>query len=61
MSTENPLKNPKEYNCKLCDFSCRKQCDYDRHLLTRKHKLATKSTEKIPKNANYHIYFFFAF
>ena len=53
MSTEKTPKNAKHFYCKLCDFSCRKQCDYDRHLLTRKHKLATKSTEKIPKNAAY--------
>ena len=53
MSTKNPLKSPKEYNCKLCDYSTSNSKDFKKHLLTRKHTLATKSTEKIPKNATY--------
>ena len=27
--------------CKLCDFKCCKQSDYDRHIMTRKHKNRT--------------------
>ena len=53
MSTNKTLKNAKQFNCRSCDFSCRKQCDYNRHLLTRKHQLATKSTDFTPKNAKY--------
>jgi len=41
-------KNPTTYECKLCDYvSCNKK-DYNKHLITRKHKLAT--------NGNTHIY-----
>jgi len=53
MATILPPKNAEKFYCEKCDFRCRKQSDYDRHLLTRKHKLATKSTEKMPKNAVY--------
>ena len=53
MSTENPVKIPKQFNCLLCDYSTSNSKDYKKHILTRKHQLATKSTHKIPKNATY--------
>jgi len=31
-------KNAKKYNCDKCDFHCSKECDWNRHLITRKHK-----------------------
>ena len=31
-------KNAKKYNCNECDFHCSKECDWNRHLITRKHK-----------------------
>ena len=34
-------KTPK-YVCKLCAFNCMRNVEYDRHLLTAKHKKATK-------------------
>ena len=36
--------------CEICDFTCSKKSDMDRHLLTRKHKNRTISNEKTPKN-----------
>jgi hypothetical protein len=33
-------KNAKKYVCEKCDFICSKQSDYNRHLLTAKHKQA---------------------
>ena len=49
MSTESTTNNAKtaaKYVCELCDFSCSKICNYTSHILTRKHKLATESTNK---------------
>ena len=50
MATKNPSKNPHKFFCKSCDYYTSSSKDYNKHLLTRKHQLATKSTEKIPKN-----------
>ena len=48
-------KTPDLFECKLCDFKCSKQSDYDRHILTPKHQKATKmlynATYFTPKNA----------
>jgi hypothetical protein len=30
-------KNANKYYCKICDFQCSKQSDWNRHILTRKH------------------------
>jgi hypothetical protein len=53
MATEKTPKNPLLYNCEKCDFKCSNKKDYNRHLLTRKHNLATISnelaTEKTPQ------------
>jgi hypothetical protein len=53
MATQKCHKNAKEYYCEKCDFRCSKESNYKIHLSTRKHQLATKSTEKIPKHAAY--------
>ena len=39
---------PYKFICELCDFSCSKKSDYDRHEFTRKHKNANKNAN----NAN---------
>ena len=50
MSDTKTPKNPCEYICKLCDFKCSNKKDYNRHLLTAKHKLMTTDDDKTPKN-----------
>jgi hypothetical protein len=49
-------KNPKNKHCIFCDYiTCNKK-DYDKHLLTQKHKNNTEVTNgdaKIPKNPHY--------
>ena len=42
-ATNITSKNIKLFNCKECDFICSKKGDYNRHILTSKHKLATSS------------------
>jgi hypothetical protein len=39
------------FKCETCDVICSKISDYDRHLLTRKHRRITEDNEKAPKNA----------
>ncbi len=49
-------KNAEIFECKLCDFKCCKQSDFNRHLLTRKHmnanKMLTNANDFTPKNAD---------
>ena len=37
MNIENTPKNAEKFNCKMCNFICGKQSDWDRHILTQKH------------------------
>jgi len=41
-------KTPKKFQCDKCDFNCSKQSDWNRHLLTRKHK----NTDIFPKDTD---------
>jgi hypothetical protein len=45
------LKNAENYECKNCDFKCCKDSDWNRHILTSKHKNRTKLNDFGPKNA----------
>ena len=46
-------KNIKIFHCENCDFSCYKESEWNRHVITRKHKMidndSEKTTEKIWK------------
>ena len=44
-------KNAEKYSCIKCKFSCSKKSNYDKHLLTAKHKMIHNDTKKMPKNA----------
>ena len=50
-------KIPKKFECKKCDFKCSKQCDWNRHILTRKHindsKMIVNDSVLTPKNTKY--------
>jgi hypothetical protein len=52
MSTKKPPKNAISFYCDSCDFKCCKQSDWNRHLLTSKHKKSTESTFINEKSAN---------
>ena len=47
-------ENAAKFECLKCDFKCSKQSEFDRHLVTRKHKILTNTdtglTEKTPTN-----------
>jgi len=57
----NVINKSNNYQCKYCDYNTRKQCDYNKHMLTRKHKLMaikSKNNEESRKpysceNCNY--------
>jgi len=38
-------------SCEFCNFKCSKQSDFERHLLTNKHKNLIKPNDLTPKNA----------
>jgi len=51
MLTKKMPKNAEKFSCEKCHFSCSKKSNYDKHLLTRKHKMLINVNEKMPKNA----------
>lgn len=51
METQKTPKKRRFFCCKICGFSCSKNSDYERHLLTDKHKWKRNGNEKTPKNA----------
>jgi len=56
MTTKKMPKNAKIFYCELCDFTCSKQSNYNKHISTAKHKNATVcnnyATEKCQKMPN---------
>ena len=46
---KNTSKNIDKFVCVICDFTCSKKGDYNRHLTTRKH---IKLTDKLTTDAN---------
>ena len=53
MATNNTFKNIKFFYCEFCDFNCCKKGDYSRHILTRKHEIATNGNEDDIKKTSY--------
>ena len=51
MTNKISPKNASKYKCELCAFNCSKQSDWDRHIMTRKHKILINPNKKTPKNA----------
>lgn len=57
MMTNDDKKMPKkcqDFFCKICNFVCSKKSNYDKHVLTRKHKMMTFNDKKMPKNTEEH-------
>lgn len=46
---------PNKYNCDNCDYHTSRLSQYNRHLLTAKHKLLTNPNEKVPKSSKAYI------
>jgi hypothetical protein len=52
-ATISALKNAEIYYCDTCSFQCSKKSNYDKHLLTRKHKNATSMLHNATSNDDY--------
>ena len=51
MTKKQVPKSANKFSCERCDFQCSKESNYNRHLMTRKHKIRTNTNKKVPKNA----------
>ena len=45
-----PQKAPIKFSCEVCDYSSSKKRDFERHLLTAKHKMKQNETQKASKS-----------
>ena len=43
-------KIPKKFECKICNYKCSNKKDFNKHLLTAKHKRLTNTDIKVPEN-----------
>ncbi len=50
MTTEKSEKSESIYYCDNCDYKCFRKYDFNKHILTPKHKKQQKSTEKSEKS-----------
>lgn len=48
---ENMPTTVEKFCCEMCDFKCRKESNWNNHLLTLKHQARTKLNNKMPTNA----------
>ena len=46
MPNEISIINPEQYCCKICDYNTVSIKDYNKHLITRKHKILTNPNDK---------------
>jgi hypothetical protein len=52
MDTLNEQNEQEKYYCNICDYICCKKYNYDRHILTDKHKRIQKKEQKEQKEQN---------
>ena len=55
MDNEQLTKNAKIFECSYCDFKCYKKSNYDKHILTDKHKKIMNGNEMVIKNAEQYV------
>jgi hypothetical protein len=53
MATKKSGKIGKNYSCDICDYTCSCNSDFKKHLLTRKHHLATNSNGFVTQKSAY--------
>jgi hypothetical protein len=44
-------KSSKKFHCEKCDYTTSRKSQYDRHILTDKHKMDDKEDKKVPKSS----------
>ena len=50
ITTDNKKVATKKFHCKECNYTTSKKSDYDKHILTAKHKKITMNLKKSPKS-----------
>ena len=55
MTNKKMPKNAENFNCEHCGFTCSKKSNWNKHLLTTKHKILINPNKKIQKNPNFYI------
>ena len=55
MITKQIPKNPKQHSCEKCNYYTSSKKDFNKHILTAKHKMITNGNEKSQKNSNPHM------
>ena len=53
MTYKKMPKNAENFICEKCDFNTSKSSNYEKHVLTRKHKILTNTYKKNAENAEY--------
>lgn len=51
MANKKYEKSSEKYYCKFCNYGTSRQSQYERHLITPKHKRLTNANEKVPKSS----------
>ena len=51
MITKKVPKSSKNFFCEICDYSTSRESQYNRHLMTPKHKMITNDNKKVPKSS----------
>tara|TARA_Y100000992_G_scaffold128641_1_gene84708 strand:- start:6384 stop:7292 length:909 start_codon:yes stop_codon:yes gene_type:complete len=51
MTNKKLAENRQLFYCKFCDYSCRKQSDFNKHLNTTKHKILINPNKKVAELA----------
>jgi len=49
MTNEKGSEKFQKFNCSLCNFNTSRESQYQRHLLTAKHKILINTNDKVPK------------
>ena len=49
MATKSIKKNKDSFDCIVCDYSTSYKCNYDKHIVTPKHVMATNSNKSQQK------------
>jgi len=52
---KNTSKNINNFWCEVCDFKCSKRGDWNRHIMTCKHKKLTSLNSSVTHNTSHHI------
>ena len=55
MTNKKVPKSSNKYNCECCDYHTSRISQYNRHLLTAKHRILTNTNENSSKGSKVHI------